>query len=48
MHVVSLTHTPLNAANGGLLSFLVRRRAADAEDTFNDYAKLIGMRIAYT
>jgi len=48
MHVVSLTHTPHNAANGGLLSVLVRRRAADAEDTFNDYAKLIGMRIAYT
>ncbi len=48
MHVTSITHQPLNSASHGLMSFLVRRRAADAEDTFNDTAKLIGVRIAYT
>ncbi len=48
MHVLSITHQPLNAASGGLLSFVVRRRAPDAEDTFDNDAKLIGVRVSYT
>lgn len=48
VHIVTGSITPTSAANGGLLSIMVRRQATNADDTFNADARLIGLAFRYS